>query len=177
MIAPLEDLALLLTRADRGVSVASSSPERSHDMAFDTITRAAALIAVLGTAVVYGTDVFCAIVLQPALALVDDRALVAVMGSVHRYGDRRMPVPGVLGILATATSAVLATVAAHWAQAIAGGAGLALLLVWIVLYTHVSAQINRQLTAAADASRPLPNGRVLQAKWDRIIGPRAMLQG
>ena len=57
-----------------------------------------ALIAVLGTAVVYGTDVFCAMVQRPALAHVDDRALVAVMGNVHRYGDRRMPVPGVLGI-------------------------------------------------------------------------------
>jgi hypothetical protein len=146
-------------------------------MDFDLITRAAALIAVLGTAVVYGTDVFCAIVLRPALAFVDDPALVAVMGSVHRYGDRRMPVPGVLGVLATAITAVLATIAAHWAQAIAAAAALTLLLVWIVLYTQVSAPINRQLTAAADASQPLPNGRVLQAKWDRIIGARAMLQG
>jgi hypothetical protein len=146
-------------------------------MALDLITGAAALIAVLGTAVVYGTDVFCAIVLRPALALVDDRALVAVTGSVHRYGDRRMPVPGVLGVLATAASAVLAAVATHWAQAIAAAAALILLLVWIVLYTQVSAPINRQLTAAADARQPLPNGRVLQAKWDRIIGVRAMLQG
>jgi len=146
-------------------------------MAWDLITRAAALIAVLGTAVVYGTDVFCAMVLRPALALVADRALVALTGSVHRYGDRRMPVPGVLGILATAATAVLATVAAHWAQAITAAAALVLLLVWIVLYTQVSAPINRQLTAAADAGRQLPNGRVLQAKWDRIIGARAMLQG
>jgi hypothetical protein len=146
-------------------------------MVLDLLTRAAALIAVLGTAVVYGTDVFCAIVLRPALALVDDGAPVAVTGSVHRYGDRRMPVPGVLGVLATAATAVLAAVAAHWAQAIAAGAALVLLLVWIVLYTQVSAPINRQLTAAADAGQPLPNGRVLQAKWDRIIGARAMLQG
>jgi hypothetical protein len=146
-------------------------------MVLDLLTRAAALIAVLGTAVVYGTDVFCAIVLPPALALVDDGALVAVTGSVHRYGDRRMPVPGVLGVLATAATAVLAAVAAHWAQAIAAGAALVLLLVWLVLYTQVSAPINRQLTAAADASQPLPNGRVLQAKWDSIIGARAMLQG
>ena len=151
--------------------------EGSYDMALDLITRVALLIAVLGNAVVYGTDVFCAIVLRPALALVDDRALVAVMGSVHRYGDQRMPVPGVLGVLATATSAVLATVAAHWAQAIAAGAALVLLLVWLVLYTQVSAPINRQLTAAAAASQPLPNGRVLQAQWDQIIGARAMLQG
>jgi hypothetical protein len=146
-------------------------------MTLDLITRAAALIAVLGTAVVYGTDVFCAIVLRPALASVDDRALVAVTGSVHRYGDRRMPVPGVLGVLATAASAALAAVAAHWVQAIAAGIALVLLLIWLVLYTRVSAPINRQLTAAAGAATTLPNGRVLQAKWDRIIGARAMLQG
>src|SRR5690349_24964487 len=98
-------------------------------MAFD-LARIAALIAVLGVAVVYGTDVFCAIVLRPALASVDDDALVAVTGSVHRYGDRRMPAPWVLGVLATATSAVLATVAAHWAQVMPAGAVLVLLLVW-----------------------------------------------
>ncbi|MCV7436178.1 DUF1772 domain-containing protein [Mycobacterium seoulense] len=146
-------------------------------MNLDVITRAAAMIAVLGTAVVYGTDVFCAIVLRPALALVDDSALVAVTGSVHRYGDRRMPVPGVLGVVAAATSAVLAMVAAQRMQAIAAGAALILLLGWIVLYARVSAPINRQLTAAADAGQPLPNGRALQAKWDRVINARATLQG
>ncbi|HEY9266895.1 MAG TPA: DUF1772 domain-containing protein [Mycobacterium sp.] len=119
-------------------------------MALDLITRAVALIAVLGSAVVYGTDVFCAIVLRPALASVDDSALVAVTGSLHRYGDRRLPVPGVLGIVATATTAALGAVAAHWAQAIA---------------------------AAADAGHPLPKARVLQAQWDRAIGARATLQG
>ncbi|MET8870501.1 DUF1772 domain-containing protein [Nocardia sp. NPDC004604] len=145
-------------------------------MVLDLITRSAALIAVLGTAVVYGTDVFCAVVLRPALALVDDNALVAVTGSVHRYGDRRMPVPWVLGFFAAAVSGVSAGVTAHWTRAIAVGAALVLLLVWLVLYTQVSAPINRQLTAAADANQPLPNGRALQAKWDSIIGARAMLQ-
>src|SRR4051812_40657230 len=144
-------------------------------MALDLITRAAALIAVLGTAVVYGTDVFCAVVLRPALASVDDRALVTVIGSVHRYGDRRMPVPGVLGVLATAATVALAAVAAHWTQAIAASVALVLLVIWLVLYARVSAPINRQLTAAAD--QPLPNGRALQAKWDGIIGARAILQG
>lgn len=146
-------------------------------MTLDLIARAAALAALLGTAVVYGTDVFCAMVLRPALAAVDDRVLVAVTGSVHRYGDRRMPVPGVLGVLATAATAALAAVAAHWPQAIAAAAALIALLIWIVLYTRVSAPINRQLTAAADTGQDLPNGRALQAKWDSIIGPRAVLQG
>jgi hypothetical protein len=121
--------------------------------------------------------VFCAVVLRPALASLDDDALVAVTGRVHRYGDRRMPVPGVIGLLATAATAVLAGVAGHWAQAIAAGAALVLLVVWLALYTRVSAPINRQLAAAADSGASLANGRALQAKWDSIIGVRAMLQG
>jgi hypothetical protein len=146
-------------------------------MDLDLITRVAALIAVLGTAVVYGTDVFCAIVLRPALASVDDDVLVAVMGQVHRYGDRRMPVPGVLGVVATAVSTAAAVAAAHWTQSIAAGAALVLLVVGLVLYTRVSAPINRQLTAAAQAGQALPSGRALQSKWDAIIGARAALQG
>ena len=146
-------------------------------MDMDLLTRATALVAVAGTAVVYGTDVFCAVVLRPALAAVDDGALVSVMGSVHRYGDRRMPVPGVVGIIATATAAVLAVLGERWVPAIAAGVALVLLLVWLMLYVRVSAPINRQLTAAADAGRNIPNGRALQANWDRIIGARAVLQG
>lgn len=116
-------------------------------------------------------------VLRPALALVDDGALVAVTGQVHRFGDRRMPLPGVLGIAAAAVATALAAVGAHWTQAIAAGGALVLLLIWLVLYTRVSAPINRQLTAAAEAGQPLPDGRALQAKWDSVINARAMLQG
>ena len=137
----------------------------------------AALIAVLCTGVVYGTDVFCAMVQRPALARVDDAALVAVMGYVHRYGDRRMPLPGVLGIIAAAASAALAAAAGRWTTAIAAATALALLLVWLALYLRVSAPINRQLTAAAQAGEVPANARALQANWDRIINARATLQG
>src|SRR3954452_21129612 len=126
-------------------------------MTLDLFIRATAVSAVLATAVVYGTDVFCAMVLRPALASIGDDAVVAVMGQVHRYVDQRMPLPGVLGIVATATSAVLAVVAAHWMQAIAASAALILLLGWLALYARVSAPINRQLTAAANG-RQLSNG-------------------
>ena len=80
------------------------------------IAKLFALVAVLGTGVVYGTDVFCAMVQRPALARIDDRALLAVMGNVHRYGDRRMPVPGVLGLVAAAISAVFAAMSGRWVQ-------------------------------------------------------------
>jgi hypothetical protein len=136
-----------------------------------------ALVAVLGTAVVYGTDVFCAMVQRPALARVDDRSLVAVMGNLHRYGDARMPVPGVLGVVASAISAGLAAASGRWAEAGMAGAAVGLLLAWLLLYLRVSAPINRQLIAAAD-SREIPlNARSWQNNWDRIITARAMLQG
>jgi hypothetical protein len=146
-------------------------------MALTQFSQLAALIAIMGTAVVYGTDVFCAMVLRPALAHVDDRALGAVTGFTHRYGDRRMPVPGVIGVVAAVASTALAAVAADWPQAIAAGVAVVLLLVWLVLYTRVSAPINRQLSAAADSGQVLTNVRVLQANWDRIINARAILQG
>ena len=146
-------------------------------MAMTQFAQLAALIAVMGTGVVYGTDVFCAMVLRPALARVDDQALGAVTGFVHRYGDRRMPAPGVIGVVAAAASTALAAFSAHWAQAIPAGVAVVLLLVWLLLYIRVSAPINRQLTAAADSSQVLPHVRVLQANWDRIINARAILQG
>jgi hypothetical protein len=136
-----------------------------------------ALIAVLGTAVVYGTDVFCAMVQRPALAAIDDGALVAVMGNVHLYGDRRMPLPGVVGLLAAATSAALAAAAGRWDQAVPAATALALLLVWLALYAGISKPINRQLTAAATAGHIPPDARALQGKWDRIINARAIVQG
>ena len=141
------------------------------------LARVAALVAVLGTAVVYGTDVFCAMVLRPALARIDDHALVAVTGNVHRYGDRRMPLPGVVGMIAAAASAALAAAAGRSTAALMAATALALLLVWLGLYVRVSAPINRQLTAAADAGEVPANAQALQANWDRVINARAALQG
>jgi hypothetical protein len=141
------------------------------------IAKLFALVAVLGTGVVYGTDVFCAMVQRPALARIDDRALLAVMGNIHRYGDRRMPVPGVLGLVAAAISVVFAATAGRWTQAVAAGVALGLLMVWLLIYLRVSAPINHQLTAAIGQSDPAVNARELQHNWDRVITLRAVLQG
>jgi hypothetical protein len=136
----------------------------------------AALIAVMAVAVVYGTDTFCALVQRPALARVDDATLTTVMGNVHRFGDRRLPAPGILGIIAAAAASVLGALADRPAASATAGAALALLLVWLLLYLRISAPINRTLTAAADQHQTPPNARALQRDWDHIIVPRAILQ-
>src|SRR6202034_4084577 len=106
----------------RGQGLASLTPTTDEERFM--VAKLFALVAVLGTAVVYGTDVFGAIVQRPALARIDDRALLAVMGNIHRYGDRRMPVPGVLGLVAAALSVAFAAASGRWVQA--GAAGVAL---------------------------------------------------
>ena len=141
------------------------------------LAQLAALLAIVGTGAVYGTDVFCALVQRPALARVDDVALTAVMGNTHRIADRRMVVPGVLGIVAAAVASVLFATAGHAAASAAAGGALVLLVVWLVIYVRISAPINRTLTAAADAHQTPANARALQRSWDRVIVPRAVLQG
>jgi hypothetical protein len=140
------------------------------------LAQLAALLAIVSTGIVYGTDAFCALVLRSALARVDDATLTATMGNVHRFADRRMPAPGILGIIAAAAS-VFAAVAGHPAESATAGAAFLLLLVWVLLYLLISAPINRRLTAAADAHETPANARTLQRDWDRIIVPRAVLQG
>lgn len=141
------------------------------------LSQLAALLAVMSTGIVYGTDVFCALVQRSALARVDDATLTAVMGNVHRFADRRLPAPGILGIIAAAAASVLAAVAGHPAAAATAGAAFLLLVAWVLLYLRISAPINRRLTAAVDAGETPANARALQRDWDRIIVPRAVLQG
>jgi hypothetical protein len=99
------------------------------------------------------------------------------MGNVHRFGDRRMPAPGILGVVAAAAAAALAAAAGRTAASATAAAAFLLLVGWVVLYLRISAPINRTLTAAADAHETTSNARALQRDWDRIIVPRAVLQG
>jgi hypothetical protein len=139
--------------------------------AFATI---AALTGVLAAGIIYATDVFCALVQRPALARLDDATMAAAMGRVHQYGDRRLPAPGVIGILAAAATAA-AAVSGSPASATAAGIALIVTLIWLGLYLRVAAPINQALTAAAIAHVTPGNARALQSRWDSIITTRALL--
>jgi Domain of unknown function (DUF1772) len=140
------------------------------------LSHALAGVALMAGTVIYGTDVFCAIVQRPALARVDDRALTSVMGRVHQYGDRRLPVPGALSVTAAALTVVTAAIAGRAAAAAAAGAAVAVLVVWLIIYLRISAPVNRTLTAAAVSGQIPPAARSLQHRWDSVITTRAALQ-
>jgi hypothetical protein len=133
-------------------------------------------VAIVANAVVYGTDVFGAIVLRPAIAAVDDRTLTQLLGNVHRIADRRFPVIGAGGLIAAVAMTALAAAGGHWVSAAAGALAVLALVVFIVVYNRVSKPVNMALTAAALAGRVPGDARELQARWDSVINARVALQ-
>jgi hypothetical protein len=97
-----------------------------------------------------------AIVQRPALAHVSDRALTSVMGRVHEYGDRRLPLPGALGITAAALAAVTAAIAGNPGTAAAAGTAVAAQALWLIIYLRISAPINHTLTQPPRAGTSPP---------------------
>lgn len=141
------------------------------------VIGATATIAILNIAIIFGTDVLAAIVLRPVYAGVDDRTLVQVVGRGHYYGDKRLPIVGILGVVLTVVTAALSFV---WGTVLTGTLAtlaLVLLLVWLMLFARISAPINKTLTAAAFSDDVPAEARTLQDRWESIIVLRVELQG
>lgn len=136
-----------------------------------------ATTAALATAVIFGTDTVGALVMRPTYAAVDDATLTRVVGLAHRYGNVRMPLPGILSVVAGAAAALTAFLTGRPDAGAAAGIALFLLLVWLVLFNRVSLPINKAFIEAADAGRVPAGARQLQQRWDSIINLRAALQG
>jgi hypothetical protein len=141
------------------------------------LTVALAIVAAVCTAVIFGTDALTALVLRPAYAEIDDHAMVQIVGRSHRLGGQRLPVPGVVSVVAAALTTVSALVAGWLAAGLAAAAGLVLLLAWLVIFNRVSLPINKVLIAASDAGETPADARSLQARWDSVITLRTILQG
>jgi len=141
-----------------------------------TLIEILAGLAILANAVIYGTDVFGAIVQRPAIAAVDDRTLTQSLGHVHQIADVRFKAIGIGGLIAAIATAALAAATGHWVSAAAGALATLALVVFLAVYTRVAKPVNIALTAAAVADRVPANARELQARWDSVINARVALQ-
>ena len=130
------------------------------------------VLAVLCTGVVYGVDVFFAVIGRRALTESTDTAIVDVIGRIHQFADARMPVFGVTGLLATIAFAMTSPIGTlvSWLALIA----IAGLLVQLSLYLTVAKPINTKMTEAAQQHEVPANLRELQNRWDSVIGARAI---
>lgn len=140
------------------------------------VGQALTVMSVLASGIIYGTDVFSAIVLRPALALVDDGTLVATMGRVHDFGDRRLRVPGVAGLVTAIAGTAVIAGAGHLGATVAGAVAVGASAIWLILYVRVSAPVNSRLTAAARRGETPLDARLLQQRWDSVINARSGLQ-
>ncbi|OBH00855.1 DUF1772 domain-containing protein [Mycobacterium sp. E3247] len=139
----------------------------------NAVAIAIAVVGVLSLGIIYGTDLFCALIVRPAASGAADASIADLIGRVHEYGDRRLPIPGVVSILA----AGLAIAISDGVPARVGAAtALIGLLAWLAIYLSISAPINKRLRSAA-ASHTVPaDTKELQRRWDRVIWLRAALQ-
>ncbi|QKT06735.1 DUF1772 domain-containing protein [Gordonia sp. X0973] len=136
-----------------------------------------ATAGILAIAVIFGTDVLAAVVLRSVYADVDDRTLVQAVGRGHYYGDRRLPVVGVLGVVMSAATAAVGFLHGSTAAGSLAAVALAMLLIWLVLFTRISKPINKALTDAALSGTVPADARALQQRWESIITIRSVLQG
>lgn len=128
-----------------------------------------AALALLSTGVVYGTDVFFALVARPALRRADAASLTRVLGHLHAVADRRMPLLGATALLSTAALAVGGDAPTSRLALLA----LAGQLTQLVAYLRVAQPVNRAQTAAAQQDLIPSDARALQTRWDSVIGLRA----
>lgn len=143
----------------------------------NAILFSTAIAAVVGIAVIFGADVVAAVVLRPVYAGVDDRTLVQAVGRGHHFGDRRLPVAGVGGLVFAVATAVLAFSIGVPLSGAFATIGVLLLGAWLVLFARIAKPVNVRLSAAALAGEVPADARALQDRWESIITVRAILQG
>jgi Domain of unknown function (DUF1772) len=131
----------------------------------------ASLAGLASTAVIFGTDMFFLTVGRPALRLASPSAATEVMGFVHLFGDKRMPIWGILAILSNLLL-VLFGRSGHRPFYLLS---LSMLILFVVVYNRFSKPINQLQAEAAKNGGRLDNARGLQASWDRSLMMRVPL--
>jgi len=132
-------------------------------------------LAILANAVIYGSDVFGALVLCPAVAEVDDGSLTQVLGHIHGIADRRYPIFSIGGLTAAVGTTALSAAGGRWTSTVAGAFATLALVLFAVVYTRISKPVNMALTAAAVADRVPSSVRQLESRWDSVINARVAL--
>ena len=141
-----------------------------------TVLSVVLAVGALAAAVVYGTDMFCALVLRPAAARATDASVADLVGHIHDVADRRWPAFGMISIIAALLGSIGAFLTGATVAAVLAAVALAALLGWLTIYTTISAPLNRHLRNAAATHTVPPGTRAWQQRWDAVIYPRAALQ-
>ena len=128
-------------------------------------------VGLISTAVIFGTDTYFLTVGRPALRLASPVAATEVMGFLHLFGDKRMPIWGILAILSNLLLALFNTNEHRPLYLLS----ISVLILFVAIYDRFSKPINRLQTEAAKTHRALDNAKELQLSWDRSLMIRVPL--
>lgn len=137
------------------------------------VAKSLVCLALLSVGVVYGTDIFFALIGRKALAQSSESAIVDVMGHLHEVADARMPIFGAVGLLTTLAFVVIAGLGR--VTSTLGLVSLAVQVLFLVLYSRYSKPINERLRQAAGTKLVPADTRQMQEQWDRVVVIRASL--
>lgn len=130
-------------------------------------------IAIVATAVIFGTDVFFALVGKKAAAQSKESSIADLLGNFHAVADARMPFIGVTAIISTLLQVIITGLHAIASQLAI--VSLVALLVHLAIYFSISKPVNNVMVEAVRFGRLVNNVRQLQQRWDKVIGLRAAL--
>jgi DMSO/TMAO reductase YedYZ heme-binding membrane subunit len=130
-------------------------------------------VAILATAVVFGTDVFFALVGKKAAAKSKDSSIADLMAHFHEVADARMPFIGITAIVATLLQVIIAGLQTIRGQLAIGA--LIALLIHLSIYFIISKPVNNVMVEGIKFGRLVSNIRQLQQRWDKVIALRALL--
>jgi len=130
-------------------------------------------ISIAAAAVVFGADVFFALVGKKAAAKSKDSSIADLIGHYHETADARMPFIGITAIFTSLIQVIL-----EGFQRLSGqlaAISLAALLVHLIIYFTISKPINNVMIESIKFGRLVNNIRQLQQRWDKVIELRATL--
>ncbi|GAA4918942.1 hypothetical protein [Mucilaginibacter defluvii] len=136
------------------------------------VNQILAMLAMLATGVVYGTDVFHAIVVKKAATLSSDQAIADLIGHTHLIAGKKMPIIGATAIL---SSLILTAINYNTDIAIFFALTLIALISHVTIYIKIAKPINDRMSQAALEKRTPTDIRQLQQLWDSVIIYRAAL--
>ncbi|MEO6685319.1 MAG: hypothetical protein ABIN24_05115 [Dyadobacter sp.] len=131
------------------------------------------IIAILTTGILYGTDVFHALIVRKATALSKNGSIADLVGHTHLIADKRMPAIGITSILTTVVSLILNSKNVGMVTLL--GAALLMLLSHLYLYMTIAKPLNKEMSDAAVKDIVPDQIRALQIEWESVINYRAAL--
>jgi hypothetical protein len=95
------------------------------------------------------------------------------MGRVHDFGDRRLRLPGIAGLVTAVAGTAVIAWAGHWGATIAGAVAVVALASWLVIYVRISAPVNARLKGAAQGDDVVMHSPILTESLtgrDQVLG-------